>query len=105
MIPKNFSQKLVTVMDENEIEKPKFDFYVNNKKNAIAPIIVNKAVGTIQTSVNQTFVNTVFYKVMEKAENIDIISKSVETTDDLVNKLEDTKVKVQQLRTILQNNL
>ena len=102
VIPKNFSQKLVTVMDENEIEKPKFDFYVNNKKNAIAPIIVNKAVGTIQTSVNQTFVNTVVYKVMEKAENLDIISKSVETTDDLVNKLEDTKIKVQQLRTILQ---
>ena len=102
VIPENFSQKLVTVMDENEIEKPKFDFYVNNKKNAIAPIIVNKAVGTIQTNVNQAFVNTVVYKAVSKAEDLDVISKSVETTDDLINKLEESKIKVQQLRTILQ---
>lgn len=102
IIPKNFSQKLVTIMDEKEISKSKFDFYVNNKKNAIAPIIVNKAIGTIQNGINQSFVNTIVYKAMVKAENLDVITKSVETTDELINKLQTTKEGVEQVRILLQ---
>ena len=101
VIPEDFSQSVLTIMDDNEIKKPEFDFYINNKKNAIAPIIVNKAVGTIQTNLNQSFVNTVIYKVVEKTENINLITKSVETTTELTNKLNDTKDKIEQLRAII----
>ena len=101
VIPENFSQSVLTIMDNNDIKKPEFDFYINNKKNAIAPIIVNKAVGTIQTNLNQSFVNTIICKIVEKTENIDLITKSVETTNDLTNKLNDTKNKIEQLRAII----
>ena len=101
VIPENFSSNISTIMDEGEIKKPVFDFYVNNKKNPIAPIIVNKAVGTIQNSVNQSFVNTILYKTISKAENADIITKTDITTDDLIAKLNDSKRRIQELRMVL----
>lgn len=101
IIPKDFSKHLVSILGSDQPEKPKFDFYVNNKKNPIAPIIVNKAVGAIQNSVNQTFVNTVAYKMMGAAEDLDAFAKSSGIADGLIEKLEDAKTKVQQLRIIL----
>lgn len=101
IIPKDFSKNITTIMEDGEIVKPKFDFYVNNKKNAIAPIIVNKAVGTIQTSVNQAFVNEIIYKFVEKADGIDIALKSEETSNAVIEKLNNAKAKIEQLRTIV----
>ena len=98
IIPKDFSQRITTIMKEDKLEKPTFDFYVNNKKNPIAPIIVNKAVGTIQTSVNQSFVNTVLYKIVGKADSLDVIAKSSDKTEELINKLNSSKVKIEELR-------
>ena len=101
IIPEDFSQRVSTIFDGDNIKKPVMDFYVNNKRNPIAPIIVNKAVGTIQNSVNQSFVNTVFYKAASKIDDIDIINKSEQTTEDLVEKLEDAKGRIGQIRTML----
>lgn len=101
IIPKNFSKNITTIMEDGKVIKPKFDFYVNNKKNAIAPIIVNKAVGTIQTSVNQAFVNEIIYKFVEKADGIDIALKNEETSNAIIEKLNNAKEKIGQLRTIV----
>ena len=101
IIPQDFSKCVSTILEKDELKKPVFDFYVNNKKNPIAPIIVNKAVGTIQNSVNQSFVNTVVYKIVSKVENVDIVNKSNETTDDLIVKLNDAKQKINELKAIL----
>ena len=101
IIPKNFSKNITTIMEDGKALKPKFDFYVNNKKNAIAPIIVNKAVGTIQTSVNQAFVNEIIYKFVEKADGIDIALKNKETSNAIIEKLNNAKEKIGQLRTIV----
>ncbi|MBR0350421.1 MAG: YhgE/Pip domain-containing protein [Clostridia bacterium] len=101
VIPQDFSKNISTIIENDTLKKPTFDFYVNNKKNPIAPIIVNKAVGTIQNSVNQSFVNTVIYKTMSKVENIDVITKSNQTTEDLIEKLSDAKLRIEELRFIL----
>ena len=101
IIPQDFSKNVTTIMEKDSIKKPTLDFYVNHKKNPIAPIIVNKAVGTIQNSVNQSFVNTIVYKAVSKAENVDIITKSNQTTDDLVEKLNEAKGRMEELRLIL----
>lgn len=101
IIPEDFSNSLSTLFEEDEIKKPEFDFYVNNKKNPIAPIIVNKAITTIQNSINQSFINTVIYKVVDTAEDIDVISKGAQTTDELIEKLQGAKAKVTDLRAIL----
>ena len=101
IIPQDFSKCVSTIMDKEELKKPVFDFYVNNKKNPIAPIIVNKAVGTIQNSVNQSFVNTVIYKTVSKVEDLDIVNKTDITADDLVVKLREAKVKINELKTMI----
>ena len=101
IVPQEFSKNILTIMQNSEIKKPTFDFYVNHKKNPIAPIIVNKAVGAIQSSVNQSFINTIIYKTVSKAENIDIVNKSNQTTDDLVAKLNETKLTLSELKTLI----
>lgn len=101
IIPQDFSKSITTIMEKDAIKKPTLDFYVNHKKNPIAPIIVSKAVGTIQNSVNQSFINTIVYKAVSKAENVDIITKSNQTTDDLVQKLNEAKGRMEELRLIL----
>ena len=40
-----------------DIERPKIEYYVNEKKNAIAPKITDKGVGVIQQMVNKTFIS------------------------------------------------
>lgn len=102
IIPKNFSNKLTTLVEDGKIEKPKFNFYVNDKKNPIAPIIVNKAVGTIQNSVNQAFVEKIIYKFVDAVEDIDVASKNETAVDDVIGKLNNAKAKVQDLRVIVQ---
>ena len=102
IIPKNFSKHLTTIIDGTKPKKPTFNFYVNNKKNPIAPIIVNKAVSTVQNSVNEAFINTIVYKVINTAENIDIAQKISKTTDDLVEELNNAKSDIQRVRITLQ---
>ena len=100
IIPADFSEKFTTILDGTNPEKPTFDFYVNNKKNPIAPIIVNKAAGAIQDSANQAFVDTLIYKIADAAKTIGLIEQGTNTANSLIYKLEDTKVKVGQLREI-----
>ena len=101
IIPKNFSENLTTIIDSSEPKKPTFDFYVNNKKNPIAPIIVNKAVGAIQNSVNETFINTIVYKIVDVAENINIVGKTSANTDNLIEELNKAKTDIGKVRVIL----
>lgn len=66
IIPTDFTDKITSVFNESEIQKPTFNFYVNQKKNPIAPIIVNKIIDTIQNEVNQSFINTIVYNIVER---------------------------------------
>ena len=101
VIPENFSQNLTTIISDENLTKPTFDFYVNNKKNPIAPIIVNKAMGAIQDSANQAFTNTLIYKITDAAKQIGIIDKGEDTTSSLIAKLSEAKVKIGQFRNII----
>ena len=100
IIPKDFSQKLTTILNSTSPEKPTFNFYVNDKKNPIAPIITSKAAGAIQDSVNRAFVDTLVYKAADAAKTIGLIEKGTDTANNLIAKLEDTKAKIGQLRDI-----
>lgn len=101
ILPEDFTSKIATLFDGTEIVKPQFDFYVNQKKNPIAPIIVNKAIGTIETNLDQAFVNAIVYKVMNTAEEVDIVSEGTATTSDVITKLRNTNKSIEQLRVTL----
>lgn len=56
VIPDNFSESMVSFLS-GKIEQPEFDYYLNEKKNAIAPKITDTGANTIQQQVNTEFVS------------------------------------------------
>lgn len=58
IIPEDFSKNIISFLS-NDIQTPKIQYYVNEKKNAIAPKITDKCVETIKAQVNETFIDTV----------------------------------------------
>lgn len=58
VIPEDFSEDMSSIL-RKDIVRPQIEYYVNEKKNAIAPKITDKGVGVIQDKVNKTFISQV----------------------------------------------
>lgn len=58
VIPKNFSSNLLSVLTKTPTH-PQLDYYVNEKRNAIASIVTGKASGSVQNLVNTGFTEAV----------------------------------------------
>ncbi len=58
IIPETFSSDLLSVVS-GTIESPTIEYYVNEKKNAIAPKITNSGINTLGEQINSEFVSTV----------------------------------------------
>lgn len=56
-LPKDFSEDLLS-FTSGEIQKPKIEYYLNQKINAIAPKITDKGAGSIQQEISQEFIKT-----------------------------------------------
>ena len=54
MIPKDFSESLLSILS-GDLKQPQLDYYINEKKNAIAPKITATGASTIQQQINDTF--------------------------------------------------
>lgn len=57
IIPHDFSNKIASVLSD-DVQRPSIEYYVNQKKNAIAPKITDKGVSVIQQQINETFIST-----------------------------------------------
>jgi len=57
VIPKDFSRQMLTFY-EGDGGSAKIDYYVNEKKNAIAPNITNTGADTVSNTINETFAQT-----------------------------------------------
>ena len=64
VIPETFSREMATVIDPNPI-KPKLEYYVNEKINAIAPKMTDSGASTIQREISTSFIEAVTEKVFE----------------------------------------
>ena len=64
VIPKDFSKNLTSMLT-GTFTQPKLTYYVNQKKNAIAPEVTNVGATTVENQINQTFVGTVSEVVAE----------------------------------------
>lgn len=101
-IPKNFSKSLTSIMTSN-FEQPKITYYANEKKNAIATKITDKVVQTVQTEVNESFVQTVV-NVLEKLLGTVVKEVDVDTTGlftTLSKELNSTKKSIKSVRSSL----
>lgn len=109
VVPEDFSQKISSVLT-TDIERPVLQYYVNEKKNAIATKITDKGVETVQQQINETFINTTS-KVLGKVLNnySDDWGTDKETRrNDAVDALSDARKDLDQLTdtiTMLQSTL
>ena len=95
VIPENFSSSLVSILS-GDLKRPKLDYYVNEKKNAIAPKITDTGATTVQQQIDDTFSATASSAVSE-------IVKS--SADSITRGLDDTQSELTSAITEVQNNL
>ena len=112
IVPEDFSQKISSVLTSH-IERPVLQYYVNEKKNAIATKITGKGVESVQQQINETFINStskVVGKILNKysadwntdkeTDRNDAVSSLTKVKGDL-NQLVDTITMLQStLRTV-----
>ena len=86
VIPKNFSDNLVSMLDGN-YHQPKLTYYVNEKKSAIAPKVTDTGANTIEEQINSEFVSTVGETVASIAKDagVDLKDKAAQTRDTLAS--------------------
>lgn len=101
VIPEQFSKLLTSILD-GEIKNPKFEYYINEKKNAIASKITDKGVGVIQQELNTTFIKTIsemadkflkttYDKINNKEKDIfNNITKTLDNTDKTLEQYKTT---------------
>ncbi|MEG0379733.1 MAG: YhgE/Pip family protein, partial [Eubacterium sp.] len=89
VIPEDFSQNISSILT-GTIKKPSIDYYLNEKKNAIANKMTDVGLETVQTKVNQTFVATITQVVgkflnlsADKLSNQDPIDSLVQSLNAL----------------------
>ena len=70
VIPHDFSEKLTSMLT-GDFEQPELTYYVNEKKNAIAPKVTDTGAETIEEQVNDTFVATVAETFVQLAHDAD----------------------------------
>ncbi len=56
VIPDDFSRNMMSILTP-AMTRPELEYYVNEKKNAIAPKITNTAMSTVQQQVNASFID------------------------------------------------
>lgn len=72
IMPADFSKDMVSFLADN-MTHPEIIYYTNQKKNAIAPKITDKAKTAVQQQVNATFISTLIEAIMKSADVADNI--------------------------------
>ena len=103
VIPKNFSQNLLSMLDGN-FHQPKLTYYVNEKKSAIAPKVTDTGANTIEETLNSTFVSTVSETVAKVAKKagVDLKDKTSNAQSSLANSVKGAEDTLQDVRVTLQ---
>lgn len=71
IIPADFSENLTSMLT-GDFEQPEIKYYVNEKKNAIAPKVTDTGAETIEQQLNETFVATVSSTLVEEAKELGV---------------------------------
>ena len=84
VIPENFSENLLSVTT-GKFEQSKLEYYVNEKKNAIAPKITDKGISALEESIDSAYVDTLAKTI---ATTLNVTSDELQDKkDEIANKL------------------
>lgn len=102
VIPEDFSESLLSILS-GKLEQPKLDYYINEKKNAIAPKITDTGATTIQQEINDTFSSIAAESISEivRSSAEEMAGDVANTSTDLVRSIQ----KVQDNLSQYQNEL
>ena len=104
VISDNFSESLLSILS-GDIKQPELDYYINEKKNAIAPKITDTGAGTIQQEINDTFssvaAESISKLLSEKAG--DIAGRVTEGNSSLIRAVAETRKNLEEYNKVLEN--
>lgn len=95
VIPEDFSENLLSIVT-GKFRQADMHYYVNEKKNAIAPKITDKVVGTLQEKIDSEYVGTLaetIAKVLGVTNN-ELSKDKEQIADRITNALNDAKDEV-----------
>ena len=69
IMPEDFTEDMVSFLAD-EMEHPEITYYTNEKKNAIAPKITDKAKTAVQQTVNTQFISTLIKSCMQVSDGL-----------------------------------
>ena len=107
IVPSDFTKDFLSILD-GELRHPQVEYYENEKKNAIAPKITNKAKTAVQDQINSTIVekvadviNTIssVFKAMGLDAD-DVADGLTRSTDNACQQLEDLTTMLTSLKTL-----
>ena len=101
IVPEDFTDDFVSLLD-GALEHPQIQYFENEKKNAIAPKITSKAKTAVQEEINSTIVEKVADALTTASSVFRALGlDSQDIADGLVEKLQDGRTQLGQLRDIL----
>ena len=104
VIPEEFSSSLVSILS-GDISQPKFEYYLNEKKNAIAPKVTDTGASTIQEQVNEEFIAAAAGSVSkilgQTAEQMGM--QIDQAQENLTAKLQSVEENLTEYQTVLEN--
>lgn len=104
IIPENFSESLLSILS-GDIKQPELNYYINEKKNAIAPKITDTGASTIQQEINDTFTSVAAESVSrllsEKAG--DVAGKVDAGNSNLIQAITETRKNLDEYNQVLDN--
>ena len=104
VIPEDFSESLVSILS-GDLKKPELDYYINEKKNAIAPKITDTGATTIQHEINDTFSSVASEAVADIIRTAaDDIAGDINSEDwQLFSDIAEVRANISEYQTVLTN--
>lgn len=104
VIPEDFSASLVSILS-GDMKQPQFEYYLNEKKNAIAPKVTDTGASTIQTQVNEEFIaaaaGTVSKILGQTAEQMG--TQIDQAQENLITKMQTVEKNLEEYQAVLEN--
>ncbi len=104
VIPEDFSSSLVSILS-GDIKQPQFEYYLNEKKNAIAPKVTDTGASTIQEQVNEKFIAAAAGSVSKiLGQTAEQVGTQVDSAQEsLIAKMQTVEENLEEYQVVLEN--
>lgn len=104
VIPEDFSSSFVSILS-GDMKQPQFEYYLNEKKNAIAPKVTGTGAFTIQEQVNEEFIAAAAGSVSKiLGQTAEQMGTQVDTVQEsLIAKMQTAEENLEEYQVVLEN--